>query len=38
MTAKTFDAMLIKDEGSGGAGVIIPFDVQEAFGRNGPYR
>jgi hypothetical protein len=35
MTGKTFEATLIKDDDSGGAGVKIPFDVQEAFGKKG---
>ncbi len=35
MTGKTFEATLIKDDDSGGAGIIIPFDVQEAFGKKG---
>jgi hypothetical protein len=35
MTGKTFDATLIKDDDSGGAGVKIPFDVLEAFGKKG---
>jgi hypothetical protein len=32
MTAQEFEAELIKDEDSGGVGIKIPFDVQEAFG------
>jgi hypothetical protein len=35
MTGKTFEATLIKDDDSGGAGISIPFDVQEAFGKKG---
>jgi bifunctional DNA-binding transcriptional regulator/antitoxin component of YhaV-PrlF toxin-antitoxin module len=35
MAGKTFDATLIKDDDSGGAGVVIPFDVREAFGKKG---
>jgi hypothetical protein len=35
MTGRTFEAALIKDDDSGGAGIIIPFDVQEAFGKKG---
>jgi hypothetical protein len=31
----TFEATLIMDEDSGDVGVVIPFDVQEAFGKKG---
>lgn len=35
MTGKTFEAIIIKDDDSGGAGIKIPFDVEEAFGKKG---
>ncbi|HEY3272874.1 MAG TPA: YdeI/OmpD-associated family protein [Methanocella sp.] len=35
MTGKTFEATLIMDDDSGGAGIKIPFDVQEVFGKKG---
>jgi hypothetical protein len=35
MTGRTFEATIIKDEDSGGAGITIPFDVREAFGKKG---
>jgi hypothetical protein len=35
MTGKTFEATIRKDDDSGGAGIKIPFDVQEAFGKKG---
>jgi len=35
MSGKSFQAVIVKDEDSGGAGIRIPFDVQEAFGRKG---
>jgi hypothetical protein len=35
MKGKTFDAVLVKAGDTGGAGVVIPFDVQKAFGRKG---
>ncbi|CAJ36210.1 YdeI/OmpD-associated family protein [Methanocella arvoryzae] len=35
MAGQEFEAILVKDDDSGGAGVKIPFDVQQAFGRKG---
>lgn len=35
MTARTFEATLVKAGDTGGAGVVIPFDVQATFGKKG---
>ncbi|WP_424358256.1 YdeI/OmpD-associated family protein [Methanocella sp. MCL-LM] len=35
MAGQEFEATLIKDEESGGVGIRIPFDVQQAFGKKG---
>lgn len=35
MDRQTFDAVLIKDDDTNGAGIKIPFDVQAAFGAKG---
>jgi hypothetical protein len=35
MADQTFDTLLLKDDNTNGAGIKIPFDVQEAFGKTG---
>jgi hypothetical protein len=35
MAGQTFDTILLKDDNTSGAGIRIPFDVQEAFGKKG---
>lgn len=35
MTRQEFEATLDRDEDSGGVGIRIPFDVQQAFGKKG---